>query len=298
MDLSFYRQNIEEFMRDIRFVRRKFVLDEELHDAVKSRLAMLNDCPEGVEQYSKVSTIVSQCFWGQQDLECRVAFALVNVFGIMLDDVAPSHKEEYLHSVQQYGSRERISWPLFRHLVEHTDYLMSVIPWFQAYLVKRAVDSFASFTYLETFSPESFKHGDNTVTESFYRQGTSAYEFYIIGVFPFNLDLEEYFFMLPHMGRLVNEVNEFLSCYKESIIGKEKSLYRFRSLGSGKSLEEVLVDSRSRCVEVIRFLQDAKATPRLREALDAFMDRLLNFHFDVDVRYRLSEVGLQFPKFS
>ncbi|KAF9888291.1 hypothetical protein FE257_008861 [Aspergillus nanangensis] len=249
MHLSFYRHNVEQFVRETGFVRKRFIFDEKLHSTLKSRLMELDDCPEGAYKYTELSTVIAGCFWGGTTFEARVAFALVNVFGIMLDDQGPSHQEEYLQSVEEHASGMHISWVVLCQLMEHTDKLMSVIPWFQAYLVKRAVDGFASFTYLEAFSPESFKHGDNASTDSFYRQGTSAYELYVIGVFPFDVHSKEYLFLLPHMGKLVNEVNDFLSCYKESIVGREENAFNRRGAGSGKSLEEVLVDSRRRCVE-------------------------------------------------
>ncbi|KAB8204039.1 hypothetical protein BDV34DRAFT_226781 [Aspergillus parasiticus] len=295
MNLSFYRSNIEQFAREIGFVRRQFCLNEELYKTVKDRLSVLDDCPKGAERYTELSTVITQCFWGEHDFEVRVAFALVNVFGIMLDDLGPSHKEEYLRSVQEHAAGRRVSWSILRNLVDHTDKLMAVMPWFRAYLVKRAVDGFISFTYLEAFSPESFKNGDDAITDSFYRQGTSAYELYVLGVFPFDSEWKDYLFLLPHLGKFVNEVNDFLSYYKESIVCHEGNAFGRRGSGSGKPIEEVLVDSRKRCVDVVRFLQNVEMSPRLREALDSFIERFLNYHFDVDYRYRLSEVGIQFP---
>jgi hypothetical protein len=103
-------------------------------------------------------------------------------------------------------------------------------------------------------------------------------------------DVRELVFLIPDMTAFVIELNDFLSFYKESIVGDDVyNVVIQRQRLQRRSCERVVRESRDACVAIMKRLCSAPVSPKMRERVRQFVAGYVKFYLEV-TRYRFKEL--------
>ncbi|KAL2837582.1 isoprenoid synthase domain-containing protein [Aspergillus pseudoustus] len=109
-------------------------------------------------------------------------------------------------------------------------------------------------------------------------------------VFNNGSDAKEFVQLIPDMTAFVIEINDFLSFYKESIVGNDcYNVIIQRQRLHQETYEQVIQQSRDACLEIMKRLCSAPVSARMRELVRQFVAGYVKFYLGV-TRYRLKEL--------
>ncbi|KAF7312995.1 Terpenoid synthase [Mycena kentingensis (nom. inval.)] len=226
------------------------------------------------------------------NLSTRILIAIYTACGIYLDDVFQADVE----AVSMFNQR----------FLEHAPQADPVLDVFAQILLEigdhyeRVVSNIMVTSTLNAVTALTLEYKTQGMTmgrralgyPTFTRVMSGASEAYSLFIFPHNLALPSFIQTMQQMMVFINNGNDILSFYKESLDGETVNRISFLAAQSGKSEQLVLRDLVQEAVAAHNNVVDVLgAYPEILAAYRSFVTGYMVFHASA-TRYRLAELDL------
>jgi hypothetical protein len=222
--------------------------------------------------------------------EAQVEVTIFYTLGIIMDDEPLRYIDGITFDGGHLRKTDHVGYHYAGAIFEAIERLCK---WYDPFIVStiwKAFFQWMMFLPHETHQADALASVRSVRFIDYMRQLTTVADSTSCVVFTRDMEWGEYIHVIPLMAVFVSEVNDLLSSYKELIVGQETCSVMIQRQKLWKQpIEQVVQTSCDICIEIIRSIYSAPASPELQERLRQWVAGYVQFYLEVD-RYRLKEL--------
>nr|GAT42580.1 predicted protein [Mycena chlorophos] len=272
--------------------------EEEVIDA-----CMGQDLPtEKAIVLAKVGAATAKWFYPSHPRELQLEIAKFTAFATIVDDLGCLFPDALRTYRERLISGQPMDAKIMQALMVNSQYLSQTFfdTWDGDMIVKGVLEFFSANRAEIERSHQLKKMAASSSFTTYFRLKSGVTEPYAYFLFPVSERTNAGDFahrsLVPDLMAFMNEVNDLMSFYKESMVGDERdNAIHMHACATGEGLTQALLDYRASCLELIRRLRATAAElgPDVQRKVDEFLNGYMAFHLMVP-RYRLSELSLSY----
>ncbi|CZR53884.1 uncharacterized protein PAC_03766 [Phialocephala subalpina] len=297
-----YKSIVEDFLNSASFKLPKWakepIFDQEVIDVCLAQDLQL--CTERLEGIAKVGIAAAKWFYPSHSREAQLAIAKFTALSVIVDDLG----ESILEGLQNYRMRMLLRQPLGVKVIQSLfDSVLDIGEYFGSFetdMVFKATMEYLSASLVEIENPGMLRPLRCTPGfNGYFRVKTGISEAYALFIFPESVLSSPHaqLPLIPDLMAFINNTNDIMSFYKESIVGEERdNCIHLHARANDLMVQEALMNfQRSTLKYLGRIKEFLISNESLRKPVEKFIQGYLAFHFATP-RYRLGELRL--PSFA
>ncbi|OJJ68629.1 hypothetical protein ASPBRDRAFT_33214 [Aspergillus brasiliensis CBS 101740] len=249
-----------------------------------------------VYKYSKGAAFMARCFYPHLDRDTQLSIGVWTAYIFSIDDLCEGAEfREHLKEYRAYllGTNPP-KWAYLSGLFSSLHDLCDRYDPFVGDMILKSSLDYISVNVFEVEHRGNLKVDPNTrLFPEFLRQKSGIGEAYAFANFPKgNLDSVSYITLVPDLAAVVPKLNDVVSFYKESIVGKEQDTHVMHLAAvEGCSPHEALVMIADQCLDSIRRVRAAcMGDEALWNVVNQFLQGYALYHLEWP-RYHLEDFG-------
>ncbi|KAF8864378.1 terpenoid synthase, partial [Acephala macrosclerotiorum] len=247
-----------------------------------------------LEGMAKVGIAAAKWFYPSHSREAQLAIAKFTALSVIVDDLG----ESILEALQNYRMRMLLRQPLgvkvIRSLFDSVLEIGKYFGRFETDMVFKATMEYLSASVVEI---EARPLMTTPGFIGYFRLKTGISEAYALFIFQKDVlsknNPHTHLSLIPDLMAFINNTNDIMSFYKESIVGNERdNCIHLHARANNQTIEEALMDFRRTTLNCLGKIREILTSNEcLRKPVEEFIQGYLAFHFDTP-RYRFGELAL------
>lgn len=300
--LSAYKEIITEFLHQADFKLPTFVQDDAFEQEVID-LCLAQELPaKQMEVIAKLGAATAKFFYPKHPRELQLELGKFTALAFTIDDLGYMFPE----ALRTYRTRLVTGQPMdakiMRSLLTQAHELsQQYYDTFDGDMIVKAVLEFFSSNLVEIERGHKLCPNENSPNfTNYFRLKSGVAEPFSYFIFPSvrsrHLGDCAHLPIIPDLMAFMDDVNDLMSFYKESMVGDERdnAIY-MHAKARGQGLTQALLDYRDTSLKLIgrirAFAAGTNEESGLQDQVDEFLNGYMAFHLTYP-RYRLSELSL------
>lgn len=301
VSFSTYKQIVEDFLTEAGFELPPYEQDASFDQEVID-VCLAQDLPaKRMEVIAKLGAAAAKWFYPKHPRPLQIALGKFTALAFTIDDLGHTFTEA-LHTYRtRLVTGQPMDAKIMRSLVAHAHEVASqYYDTWDADMIVKAVLEFFSANLVEIERGSKLKPTeDSPAFTSYFRLKSGVAEPFAYFIFPLLRSRHPgdcaHLPMIPDLMAFMDEVNDLMSFYKESMVGDERdnAIYMHAS-AKGQGLTQALLDYRTSALELVKRIRAFAASHEeagIRNQVDEFLNGYMAFHLTYP-RYRLRELDL------
>lgn len=296
--LSTYKAIVEDFLTEAGFQLPPYAPDAAFDQEVID-VCLDQELPaKRMEVIAKLGAAAAKWFYPKHPRELQIALGKFTALAFTIDDLGHTFPE----ALRTYRARLVTGQPMdakiMRSLVQHAHEVSQLhYDTWDGDMIVKAVLEFFSANLVEIERGSRLRPTESSPAfTSYFRLKSGVAEPFAYFIFPLARSQHpggcEHLPLIPDLMAFMDEVNDLMSFYKESMVGDERDNAIYMHAGvRGQGLTQALLDYRASSLELIGRIRAFAAEAGLKDQVDEFLNGYMAFHLTYP-RYRLSELSL------
>lgn len=299
--LSTYKEIVEDFLTEAGFQLPPYAQDAAFDQEVID-VCLAQDLPaKRMEVIAKLGAAAAKWFYPKHPRELQIELGKFTALAFTIDDLGHMFPE----ALRTYRTRLVTGQPMdakiMRSLVAQAhEVAQQYYDTWDGDMIVKAVLEFFSANLVEIERGAQLKPTEDSPSfTSYFRLKSGVAEPFAYFIFPLLRSRHPgdcaHLPMIPDLMAFMDEVNDIMSFYKESMVGDERdnAIYMHAN-AQGQGLTQALLDYRASALELIARIRAFAASQEeagIKNQVEEFLNGYMAFHLTYP-RYRLSELDL------
>lgn len=297
--LTTYKQIVEDFLSEAGFQLPDYAQDEAFDQEVIDTCLDQELPAKRMEVIARLGAAAARWFYPKHDRHLQIAIAKFTALAFTIDDLGSVFPEP----LRTYRSRLAMGQPqdakIMQSLLMQSHEVGQRYDCWDADMIFKAVLEFFSANLVEIERGAKLQPTDSTPSfTSYFRLKSGVAEPFAYFIFPLSRSNDPgncaHLPLIPDLMAFMDEVNDIMSFYKESMVGHERdnAIYMHAN-ANNQSVTQALHDYRTSALELIGRIRQFASQEGLglKDQVDEFLNGYMAFHL-VYPRYRLEELSL------
>ncbi|PYH37213.1 terpenoid synthase [Aspergillus neoniger CBS 115656] len=274
-----------------------FAPDEAFKNEVFNKFAAASGLPEDtIPHFVDTGKVLARCFYPSLSRDLQISIGVLTAYVFSIDDQCadPEFREQLKPCRTVFLGKSSTNLQYIKGLYKTLHDIVSQYEWYAGDMIINSTMDFLSINIVEAERTGEFVVSPSTkLFPDFLRRKSGIGEAYAFFYFPkSDWKLGDYFTLIPDIAGIIEQLNDVLSFYKESVLGNEPGTWiRQTSVCRGISEYEVFQERVDQCLGSIRRLRAAcEGNPRLLKTVNEFINGYPLFHLNAG-RYKLDQFG-------
>lgn len=300
--LETYKAIVQDFLTAAGFELPPYAPDAALDQEVMDVCLALEDLPaKRMRGIARLGAAAARWFYPRHPRALQAALGTFTALAFAIDDLGHLFPDALRTYRARLVTGQPLDAPVMRALVvqAHAVATRYYDTWDGDMIVKAVLEFFsANLVELER-GARLRPTGDSPAFTSYFRLKSGVAEPFAYFIFPLARSRRPgdcaHLPLIPDLMAFMDEVNDLMSFYKESMVGDERDNAIYMHAGAqGQGLTQALLDYRASALELIARIRAFAAQHEdagIKDQVDEFLNGYMAFHLTYP-RYRLSELGL------
>ncbi|RDK41501.1 terpenoid synthase [Aspergillus phoenicis ATCC 13157] len=288
---------ITPFLNEITPNIPPFAPDEAFYKAVFDKFAAASGLPEDtIPHFVDTGEVLARCFYPSLPRDLQISIGVLTAYVFSIDDQCadPEFREQLKSYRSVFLGQSTTNLQYIKGLYNTLHDIVSHYEWYAGDMIIKSTMDFVSINIMEAEQTGDFMVSPSTrLFPDFLRQKSGIGEAYAFFYFPgSDWGLGDYFTLIPDIAGIIEQLNDVLSFYKESVLGNEPGTWvKQTCVCKGISEGEAFKERVDQCLGSIRRLRAAsEENPRLVKTVNEFINGYPLFHLNAG-RYKLDQFG-------
>ncbi|GFN20856.1 terpenoid synthase [Aspergillus tubingensis] len=285
------------FLKEVFLDLPPYHKDKAFHQEVFDQFRLSGLSEDVVRTSSEAGAVVAECFYPSIHDPLRLSIAVWTAYIFSLDNICTDASfRDQMKSYRSVFFGQSTDLKFLNGLYTSLEDLSQYYDTFAGDMIMKSVLDYVSINILEEEQKErkdDFMLSSSTsMFPDFLRQKSAIGEAYAFLNFPGSWDVASYFPLIPDMAAIVDQLNDVVSFYKESVLGNEAGTWvRQTCVCLGVSEYEAIEIRAAQCLDCIRRLRGAcQGDVKLLKRVNEFIQGYALYHLCLE-RYKLDDFG-------